>query len=382
MKKKNERIRPLLLCFLAAACTTGSAQVSKEALSLKEALQPAFLIGAAVTTRQMNLQDTAAVRLLRTHFNAIVPENCMKIQSLQPHEGVFHFSDADRLVAFGQQEGMHVTGHTLIWHSQVPDWFFTDKDGNEVSKEILIERMRTHITTVVSRYKGRIKGWDVVNEAVEDDGSLRRNKFLQIIGEEYIRLAFEFAHAADPDAELYYNDYSLALPRKRDGVVALAKQLLESGIPLSAIGMQGHLGMQFPSIREFEKSILAFSALGVKVMITELDLSILPEPSQRTGADIARKEAYRKEINPYTNGVPEAVYKEWQDRYLDFFTLFLKQADKISRVTLWGLSDGTSWRNNFPVRGRTDYPLLFDRQYRAKPLVYKLIERAQSDLPR
>lgn len=362
------------ICILFTVCIPSFPKSPQKPLSLKKAFENSFLVGAAVNTQQMSFQDTAAIRVLKEHFNAIVPENCMKIQPIQPQEGTFNFTDADRFVAFGKPHGMFVTGHTLVWHSQVPDWFFTGKDGNEVSREVLIERMRTHITTVVSRYKGQVKGWDVVNEAVEDDGTLRKSKFLRIIGKEYIRMAFEFAHAADPDAELYYNDYSMALPRKRQGVVMLAKELLEAGIPLSAIGMQGHLGLHFPSVNEFEKSILAFSGLGVKVMITELDLSVLPEPSHRTGADLSRNETYRKELNPYTDGVPEAKEKEWQARYLDFFNLFLKHADKISRVTLWGISDGNSWRNNFPVKGRTDYPLLFDRAYRAKPIVRSLIE--------
>ncbi len=363
------------LCLIGGYCssTAQNSANSTHPHSLEEALKEHFLIGTAVNTNQMNGRDTAAVRVLTAQFNAIVAENCMKIESLQPREGVFRFEDADRLIAFGEAHGMHVTGHTLVWHSQVPGWFFKDSSGNDVTREVLIERMRTHITTVVSRYKGRIKGWDVVNEAVEDNGNLRNSKFLQIIGEDYLRLAFEFAHAADPDAELYYNDYSMALPRKREGVVRMIQRLQEQGIKVSAIGMQGHLTMGFPSVNEFEKSILAFSGLGVKVMITELDLSILPEPHQVRGAEISQQQAYQETLNPYTHGVPEEKTKEWENRYLDFFRLFLRYSDRITRVTLWGISDDTSWRNNFPVRGRTDYPLLFDRAYQAKPVVEGII---------
>ncbi len=358
--------------------TVSGKQFDSDTLGLKEAFQSAFRMGVAVNSQQISQQDKEAVELIKIHFNALVPENCMKIQPLQPKEGVFHFQEADRFVAFGNEYGMHLTGHTLIWHSQIPDWFFTDSLGNEVTKEVLIERMRNHITTVVSRYKGQIAGWDVVNEAVNDDGTLRQSKFLKIIGEDYIPLAFAFAHAADPEAELYYNDYSMALPAKREGVVKVVQKLQEKGIPIHAVGMQGHLSMHFPSVEEFERSILAFANLGVAVMITELDLSILPEPGLRTGADLARKDEYKKVEDPYTHGVPPEKEQEWQDRYLQFFNLFLSHADKISRVTLWGVTDGDSWRNNFPVRGRTDYPLLFDRNYQKKPLVKELLKLTEN----
>jgi endo-1,4-beta-xylanase len=239
--------------------------------------------------------------------------------------------------------------------------------------------MQKHITKVVTRYKGRIHGWDVVNEAVLDDGSLRPSKFLQIIGEDYIRLAFEFARAADPDAALHYNDYSMAIPEKRNGVVRMIKKLQEQGIKIDAIGMQGHLLMDSPSIDEFEKSILTFSELGVKVMITELDLSILPFPQENIGAEISFNQAYQKELNPYSDGLPSEKAKALQNRYLDFFKLFLKHKDKISRVTLWGISDKDSWKNDWPIHGRTDYPLLFDRNYKAKPIVNEIIKLAEAD---
>ena len=173
---------------------------------------------------------------------------------------------------------MAVIGHTLIWHSQLAPWFAVDEQGRDVSPEVLKQRMRDHIHTVVGRYKGRVKGWDVVNEAIEDDGSYRRNVFYRILGEEYIPLAFQYAHEADPDAELYYNDYSLANPRKREGVVRLVQKLKSRGLRIDAVGMQAHLGMEWPSVEEFEKSMLAFAATGVKVMVTELDLNALPAP--------------------------------------------------------------------------------------------------------
>ncbi|OAV72402.1 Endo-1,4-beta-xylanase [Bacteroidales bacterium Barb6] len=366
-----------LLGLLLAGCSTTVEK--KHAPTLKDAFADKFYIGAALNSDQFTEEDTDAVKVLKEHFNAIVPENCMKSEAIQPFEGQFDFTGADRFVAFGEDNNMFVTGHTLVWHSQAPDWFFTDDAGKDVSREVMIERMRNHITTVVSRYRGRIKGWDVVNEAVLDDGSLRESKFLQIIGDDYIQLAFAFAHEADPDAELYYNDYSMAHPGKRQGVVNLVKSLQEAGIRIDGVGMQAHLNMEFPTPEEFEKSLLAFSELGVKVMITELDLSVLPNPRSDEGADVALSYEYQQEMNPYADGLPEPVEAAWNSRYSDFFALFLKHQEKISRVTLWGVSDANSWLNDWPVRGRTNYPLLFDRYYEAKPIVKTIIESAKAN---
>jgi endo-1,4-beta-xylanase len=361
----------ILLMFFGAFAAS---KFKKGEISLKEAFADKFYIGAAINADQIWGKDTVAVKVLKQHFNSIVAENCMKIEEIQPKEGEFDFTCADKLVAFGEENNMSIIGHTLIWHSQVPKWFFTDKNGNEVSKEVLIERMRKHITRIVSRYKGRVKGWDVVNEAVEDDGSLRNSKFLQIIGEDYLRLAFEFAHAADPDAELHYNDYSMANPNKRNGVIRMIKKLQEQGVKVSGIGMQGHLSMDYPTIEAFEESLLAFSALGVNVMITELDINVLPNPKKDVGAEVSLNFKYQKEMNPYPNELPDDIAEKLQERYVDFFQLFLKHQDKISRVTLWGVSDKNSWLNDWPMRGRTNYPLLFDRNYKAKPVVNKIIE--------
>ncbi|MDR1381129.1 MAG: endo-1,4-beta-xylanase [Tannerella sp.] len=376
--KKHFLLTAIVLCTSGlSGCTSGNNRTGERELSLKEAFGDKFYIGAALNTGQIMERDVDAVRVIREHFSAIVPENCMKSMYLQPKEGEFSFDEADRFVEFGRKYGLFVTGHTLVWHSQAPDWFFTDGGGNDVSRDVLTERMKSHISTVVGRYRGVIRGWDVVNEAVLDDGSLRNSKFLQIIGPDYIRLAFEFAREADPDAELYYNDYSMAVPAKRQGVVRLVKSLQEQGVRIDGIGMQGHLNMHFPPLEEFETSLLAFSELGVSVMITELDLSVLPSPRENAGADVAQSFEYRKEINPYAGGLPEDVEAAWNSRYADFFNLFLKHRDRITRVTLWGVGDADSWKNNWPVPGRTDYALLFDRNYEAKPLVDILTKNAQ-----
>ncbi len=345
--------------------------------SLKDALKNKFLIGVAVNACQAAGKDTAALRIIRQHFNSVVPENCMKSEVIQPSEGEFDFAKSDQFVDFGQKNHMFIIGHTLIWHSQAPAWLFADKDGKDVSREVLIERMRKHITTLVGRYKGRVQGWDVVNEAINDDGSFRQSKFYKIIGEDYISLAFKFAHEADPKAQLYYNDYSMAHPGKRAGVVNLIKKLQKSGLKVDGIGMQGHLTMDFPTVAEEEKSIVAFSELGVKVMITELDLTVIPFPNQNGGADVSMSYKYKKEMNPYPDGLPDSVATKWNNRMTDFFRLFLKHQDKISRVTVWGVSDGQTWRNDWPIVGRKDYPLLFDRNYNPKPVVEAIIKMAE-----
>ncbi len=355
-------------------CTTAK----QKEVTLKEALKDKFYIGTALNTSQIPSSDSAENELIISQFNAIVAENCMKSALIQPEQGVFTFEDADRFVKFGEDNNMWITGHTLIWHSQAPRWLFVDAEGNDVSRDTLIARMKTHIETLVGRYKGRVKGWDVVNEAIEDNGDYRNSKFLQIIGEDYIEMAFRFAHEADPDCELYYNDYSMSNPGRREGVIKMVKGLQEKGIRIDAIGMQGHLNIDVPDIGEFEKSIVAFSELGVKVMITEMDITVLPWPSQQVTAEISTNFELQEEYNPFPDSLSTEMSDKLNKRYADFFELFLKHSDKISRVTLWGVHDNQTWRNNWPVRGRKDYPLLFDRELQPKPAVAKIIEAAKA----
>lgn len=371
-KRKNYCLMSslLILCLFILGC----AQHKDEKITLKDAFNDYFYIGAALNGAQITGEDSLGVQVVKDNFSSIVAENCMKSAEIQPIEGVFRFDLADQFVALGERNNLHMVGHTLIWHSQAPKWFFVDEKGDEVSKEVLIERMRTHINTVVKRYKGAIKGWDVLNEAILDDGTLRNSKFLQIIGEEYIPLAFQFAHEADPGAELYYNDYNEWHAGKRETIVKLVNSLKEKGIRIDGVGMQGHMGMDYPSVKEYEEAIEAYAAAGVKVMITEWDISALPKASRNITSNISDTVAYKKEINPYTDGLPADVLSSWEKRYLDFFKLFIKHQEKISRVTLWGVSDAGSWKNDFPVVGRTDYPLLFDRNYKEKPVVQEIIK--------
>ncbi|WP_324721698.1 endo-1,4-beta-xylanase [Salinimicrobium sp. HB62] len=372
---------PLLSLFLCISLAFSARQAvgqtafnrEHDEFALKNAFKEKFLIGTALNTWQLLGKEPEAIEVVKQHFNSIVAENSMKSARIRPREGEFNFGAADELVEFGEQNDMHIHGHTLIWHSQAPDWFFVDVQGKKVTPEVLKKRMKDHIYTVVGRYKGRIHSWDVVNEAIEDDGSYRESEFYRILGEDYIKLAFQFAHEADPEAQLFYNDYSMANPRKRAGVVKMVKQLKEEGVPVHGIGMQGHIGLNYPNILEFEKSIEAFGALG-KVMITELDLSVLPSPWGDAGAEISQNFDYEDKMNPFPKGLPEDVEQQFTRRYVQYFSLFLQHQDKISRVSLWGVNDGNSWKNNWPVRGRTDYPLLFDRQNQPKPVVKELIE--------
>lgn len=372
MKYTVKLLLSSLIVFLTLfGCKTNEAPE----LTLKDALKDHFLMGVAVNTWQTKGTDSVANRLITGHFNSLVAENCMKSESIQPREGEFNFGPADEFVAYAESNGMHIVGHTLIWHSQAPRWFFFDEEGNLVSPEVLTERMKTHIHTLVGRYKGRVHGWDVVNEALNDDGTYRESLFYQILGEDYIRLAFQFAREADPDAALYYNDYNTMKPEKRDGIYKLVKMLQDEGCKVDAIGMQCHLIMNFPSVEDTEAAIVKFSELG-EVMVTEMDLTVLPWPSENITAEISVNYAADLKFNPYPEALSDSASVAWNSRMLDFFNVFIKHSDKISRVTMWGLNDAQTWRNDWPIRGRKDYPLLFDRENQAKPVVAEIIKAA------
>ena len=345
-------------------------------MSLKEEFKDYFLIGAAINRAQIFEKDTIGSNIVKKQFDTISPENDLKWESIHPQPGKYSFETADKYVAFGEKNKMFIVGHALVWHNQTPDWVFKDDKGNFVSREVLLERMREHINTVVGRYKGRIKGWDVVNEAVNDDGTLRQSLWLKIIGADFIAKAFEFAHEADPNAELYYNDYSLEIPAKRRGAIELIKSLLAKKIPIAAVGLQGHDNLTFPTLAEQDKTITEFANLGIKVNITELDVSVLPDPEGFNGAEVTMNFEAKEKLNPYKNGLPEKMQKKLANRYAELFGVFLKHHKDISRVTFWNVTDKESWLNNFPVRGRTNYPLLFDRDGKAKPAFDAVIKSA------
>ncbi|MBF6598730.1 MAG: endo-1,4-beta-xylanase [Fermentimonas sp.] len=366
------RMKVLLVLLAVAFMACGNGEAKKEP-GLKDALGDKFEIGVALNTRQAAGRDTLATKIVQQHFNSIVAENSMKSGELLNEDKTYDFTQADEFVQFGVDNNLNIVGHCLIWHSQLPRWFCVDENGENVSADILKERMKNHISTVVGRYKGKVKGWDVVNEAILEDGSYRNSQFYQILGEEFIPLAFQYAQEADPDAQLYYNDYNEWYPGKRETVVRLINTLKERGIRIDGIGMQGHIGLNGPSLEEYQSTINDYANAGVKVLITELDMSALPEPRRMGGANLTDTESYRQEIDPYTEGLPEEVAQAWNNRMRDFFNLFIENSDNIIRVTMWGVSDGDSWKNGFPVRGRTDYPLLFDRDHNPKPVVTQLI---------
>lgn len=348
---------------------------------LKDAFKNKFLIGTALDFASLRGTPTREAAIATTHFNSLTPGNSLKPASVQPIEGQFRFQEGDRLVEIAQKNGAVPIGHCLVWHSQTPGWFFQGPMGQPVTRQLALDRLRKHISTVVGRYKGRIKQWDVVNEAINDGpGLLRDTPWLRAIGPDYIAEAFRAAHAADPDAILIYNDYNIELGYKRPKALELLKSLLAQGVPIHAVGIQSHWRTSNPDFAEVEESIKQFAALGLKVMITELDIGVLPTRYQ--GADISQTETMTPEqqalMNPYTNGLPEDVSRKLTERYRQATEMFLRHKDVIGRVTLWGTHDGDSWLNNFPVRGRTDHPLLFDRQGIPKPAFYAVQEAAQS----
>lgn len=353
-----------LLCLATAAI--GLAFADRPAL--KKVFKNDFHVGAALSQDQISGNNAAAMMLVKEQFNSITSENILKWERVHPELNRYEFAPADAFVAFGKKHKMFVVGHTLVWHNQTPNWVFQDDNKKPATRELLLQRLHDHIFAIVGRYKSRIHGWDVVNEALEDDGSLRKTKWLEIIGPDYLQRAFEFARAADPQAELYYNDYNLWKKEKAEGAVRLVRELQAKGIRVDGIGEQGHWGLDYPPIAEADAAFQAFAALGVKVMITELDITALPNPTDWSGgADITRNVELRKQLNPYPEALPDSMQQVLAKRYAECFALFHKHRAHISRVTFWGVNDGQSWLNNWPVRGRTNYPLLFDRAYLPKP---------------
>jgi endo-1,4-beta-xylanase len=370
-------------CFLLAStvCVWGSIALAQTPAptatptTLKDAFRGAFVIGAAINTNQITGKDTIGDALLVQQFNSISPENALKWEAVHPRPGVYDFALADQYVEFGLKNHMFIVGHNLCWHSQTPAWVFKDDQGNPVTRDVLLQRLHDHIATVVGRYKGKINSWDVVNEALNEDGTLRQSQWLKIIGDDYIIKAFQYAHEADPNAQLNYNDYNLETPAKRKGAIALVKRLQAAGVPIAVVGDQGHLHMDDPSAEVEDQTITDLAAAGVKVAISEFDIDILPSAWGQT-ADVNLKVAEKPNMNPYANGLPDEVQQKLAKRYADLFAVYWKHRADINRVTLWGVRDSDSWLNNWPVRGRTSYPLLFDRDGKPKPAFYAVIKTA------
>lgn len=330
-----------------------------------------FQMGTALSAQDVNQGSPEVLKVLSTHFSSITPENLLKWQSVHHEPGRYDFMAADEFVNLGENLGVSIIGHTLVWHQQTPDWVFEREDKTLLSKTELLARMEEHIGRVAGRYKGRIHGWDVVNEAFTDDGKYRSTKWFNIAGKDFIKQAFIKASATDPEAELYYNDYNLWKPAKLDAVLEMAMELKASGVRIDGIGMQGHWGLGYPSLSEIEASIQKIAHAGLKVMITELDIDVLPKPSHKQGADTNDSYRYHESFNPYKDGLPEEVKRKLAQRYEELFLLFQKHRDVISRITLWGIRDTDSWLNNWPIKGRRSYPLLFDEDYQEKEYIFE-----------
>lgn len=364
--------------FVAAATVLLVAHLATaQQPTLKDAYKNDFKIGVALNTRQIMDQDPIGDPIVKSQFNSISPENVMKFEPIHPKPDTYDFKAADAYVDFGEKNNMFIIGHNLVWHAQAPKWVFEHQDGTFVNRKELLKRMRDHIKTVVGRYKGRIKGWDVVNEALNEDGTLRQSLWYKIIGPDYIVEAFKAAHKADPQAELYYNDYSLENEPKRNGAVALIKKLQAAGCHVTGIGSQEHDNLEWPTTQQVDTMISAFAALGIKVMVTELDIDVLPQVGRAGSAEVGQTAASHPELNPYVDGLPDAVQQQLADRYAALFATFLKHKDAITRVTFWNVTDGDSWKNNWPVPGRKNYPLLFDREGKPKPAFDAVIKIAE-----
>ena len=363
--------------FFAAIILLFSTLATAQQPSLKDAYKNDFKIGVALNSAQIFETDTVGDAIVKAQFNSISPENILKWELVHPQLDTYDFKAPDAYVAFGEKNQMFTIGHNLVWHSQVPKWVFEHPDGTFLTRKELLKRMQDHIKTVVGRYKGRIKGWDVVNEALNEDGTLRQSLWYKIIGPDYLVEAFKAAHKADPQAELYYNDYSLENEAKRNGAIALVKKLQAAGCHITGIGTQEHDNLQWPTTDQVDATITAFASLGVKVMVTELDIDVLPAAVRNGSAEISATAAAQPELNPYADGLPQEVQQQLADRYANLFATFLKHKDVITRVTFWNVTDGDSWKNDWPIRGRKNYPLLFDREGKSKPAFDAVIKVAQ-----
>jgi len=354
--------------------------------SLKEVYEADFLIGTALNVQQIEGLDVRGDSLVRRQFSAATPENCMKAAFIHPAWDVWRFDVADKLVAYAQRNSIRINARTLIWHSQLPGFVRRMQDADSVRQFFI-----NHITTLASRYDGKVYSWDVVNEALNEDGTLRNSIFLQKLGPDYIVEAFRLAQKAAPHTQLYYNDYGIENPRKRAGAIELVKKIQGAGVRIDAIGIQGHWHLGRVPFEQIEESIDAFAKLGVKVDFTELDISVLPNPLRGNTADVNATAtgvvsggAGGGEVgvgragseNPWPDGLPDSVQDRLAADYGRLFQLFVKHRQQIGRVTFWGVEDGVSWLNNWPVRGRTNYPLLFDRNYAPKKAFYSVANAA------
>jgi endo-1,4-beta-xylanase len=352
----------VLSATILADAQTRSADANPSVL--KDVFKKDFLVGAAVTYDQISGKDTNVISLIESQFNSITPENCLKWETVHPKPDEYDFQQADRYVEFGEQNKMFIVGHILIDRGQVPDWVFKDANENRADRQTLLNRMQEHISKVVGRYKGRINAWHVVNEAIGRGGAFVNTKWYEIVGEDYVQKAFQYAHQADPNAELYYNGHDMLTKQATDSILRLVSAIRNGRGRIDGIGVQAHWALDSPSVDEIESGIINLTKSGdVKVMITEMDITVLPKSG--------------KELNPYPDALPAEMQEKLAKRYASLFAIFVKHCDRIVRVNFWGVHDGQSWLNDWPIHGRTNYPLLFDRRLNPKPAFFAVIKTAQ-----
>ena len=373
MKNLNKPIFIIFICGLICLIGCANKLVSEPSnkLSLGAHFKDLFYLGAAINENTILGLDPKSATIVNSEFNTITPENSLKWMFIQPKPNKFNFKAADKYVEMGLKNNMYIVGHALVWHAQLSDFMQNIDNSAEVRKHV-----DNHINRLVSRYKGKIDAWDVVNEAFEEDGSLRASVFYKNMGENYIEEVFRITEKADPDADLIYNDYNLYKPEKRAAVLKMVKNFKSNGTKINGVGVQAHWDLKSPSLEEIEQIILDIHAEGVSVSFTELDISVLPNPWEMVGAEVTQnfsKFEGDPKMNPYPNGLPDAVQEKLAKRYQDIFNLFVKHSDKINRVTFWGVMDKHSWLNDWPIKGRTNYPLLFDRDYQPKVAYERLL---------
>lgn len=367
--------------LLTAVLAVTQLSFSEQVPSLKDAFADKFLIGTILKDRMLGDPDYPDYSIVEKHFDVITAENAMKWGRMEPTNGDLRLALPDAMARYGAENGLDMVGHTLFWHSQTADWVYRDAKGALLSRDELLARMRERARMMAERYGDRIKIWDVVNESIERDGSWRKSMYQQVIGDDFTEQAFRIAMEELPaDSKLLYNDYNMTNPGRRDAVVAMVKDFQSKGIRIDGIGIQGHWGMSYPDVADIAESIQAFASTGLKVHVTELDIDLIGRDHFfGANVDIRTLEA-NEENNPYPDGIlPASEEGRFAERYAEVFKMLVENADHIDRVTFWGITDKDSWLNNFPVRGRTNFALLFDRAGKPKPAFYRVLETAKGN---
>ena len=371
---KRNLIAVSLLTLLTTACNSKPETAATE-IGLKDAYADKFLIGATMNDNMVADHSLANTQLVMKHFSSATMDNSFKWGPFNPEPDVYNLTGPKNFADFTQQNGITPIGHVLFWHSQTPDWVFKDDQGNLLTRDALLQRMRERAKFMAKHFGDKIKMWDVVNEAIEDDGSLRRSLYNKIIGDDFIEQAFIIANQELPaDAVKIYNDYGMTRKGRVDTVIKMVNDFKARNVPIDAIGIQGHWSMTEPSLAEIDANFTALAATGLPLHISELDIDYLGRDGM-LGANVdIEKLIANKENNPFPDGnFPASADAALGKRYTDVFAMFLKHHESIDRVTFWGVTDADSWLNSWPVSGRTNYPLLFNRDASGKNALQQVI---------